>query len=588
MRFLIALASAILPPAAAFAAAAFLFAQTQPGLSITQALSAMPGFVRWMGPAAMSEAELYAGFGALAVIVAAAGVALLLFFKLAAFVLGAHRMALAAFFPSVAFWGVIATALIVFSQVSLLAATLYFLARGAFPEQAVIIGGALALGAVGLGLSVAGNLSAFFKKGEASVIGVRVDEGAHPRLALLIREVAKEIKAKPPKNVVLGLDPTFFATSARVATPFLKEPLKGRTLYLSAPILRALSEGELRAIVGHELGHFSGGDTFYTNRFAPVYRSLLSAGQGAISGGGIWWWLGLPAAYMVGDMVGSFAHAERRISRKREFRADQLGAKASSPEDVAYSLMKMSILASVWNGEMGIMIDRIKNGRISRNLSRNFVERLRYDLDRSRVGPWVKLALDDEVAHPTDTHPKTEHRIAAVGGDIAVLTDEEKVLERFFPPQAAADRIDDLQPVEEALTHVFHELAFAQGIAERPNGDGVTAHEAFLNVLNLFLAYMVTADGVVDDREIEIAERQGYEQVAGFDNTGFREACRHPEDLPELDKLIEFANRLLKPGGAQMLKDMLKKIAHADGEYHDKERALFERLEVELVGSEGD
>ena len=47
-----------------------------------------------------------------------------------------------------------------------------------------------------------------------------------------------------------------------------------RTLYMSAPLLRVMSDAEVRAVLGHEFSHFTGRDTLYGSQVAPAYRSL--------------------------------------------------------------------------------------------------------------------------------------------------------------------------------------------------------------------------------------------------------------------------------------------------------------------------
>ncbi|MFD2022059.1 M48 family metalloprotease [Pseudocitrobacter faecalis] len=55
------------------------------------------------------------------------------------------------------------------------------------------------------------------------------------------------------------------------------ERLTGNTLYLPLTYLSLLNEAEIAAVVGHELGHFTGEDTQYSLRFAPSTRACKIA-----------------------------------------------------------------------------------------------------------------------------------------------------------------------------------------------------------------------------------------------------------------------------------------------------------------------
>jgi len=68
----------------------------------------------------------------------------------------------------------------------------------------------------------------------------------------------------------------------------------------------------------------------------------------------------------------------------------------------------------------------------------------------------------------------------------------------------------------------------------------------------------------------------------------FKEYCRYPEDVPTLEKLIFWGNQMLNEGGAQRLREILEKIAAADGEVHPDEAAMLRRLEDELIGGDPD
>ncbi len=588
MRFLAAIFASIFVPALALGVTIWPHYQDSGGdviaaLSATQACATAA-----IGQGGVCAAPPVFGWvSAAAVITAAAGVGLIVLFRLVAVLLGGSRAALGLVFPPLAFVGVALAGLIAVSQLSLVAGGAYLSQRLFFNEPNYLLAAAIGAVALATGFAAMRDTLGLFQPAQTGIIGLRVDKYEQPRLALFIKSIADRIDARTPDNIVIGLDASFFVTSARVHTPFQKDPLKGETLYISAPLLRALTKTELASILGHELAHFSGGDTAYSRRFAPIYLGMTSAAQSLRGEGRLPRPWTAPARAIVMDMIGAFTRAERRIGRGREIRADEIGAKAGSPQALATSLLKMSILGAVWRSEVDGMMARIEKGRYARNLSRNFVERLRYDLDHERVGPWIELAMLEEAPHPTDTHPPTADRISAIGLDPSTVVDAETLGHKFVVEDPVAHSVlNDLESLEEALTHAFHRIAMDTGAATAP--DERDFHEFFLAMLNDFLAMMVTIDGSVDHREIETAEEEARKWVDDFDAVGFRERCRHPKELAELDKLIEVGNDVLKPSGAKLVLETLEKIAGADGEIHPQERALLDRLKAELKGSDGD
>jgi hypothetical protein len=77
-----------------------------------------------------------------------------------------------------------------------------------------------------------------------------------------------------------------------------------------------------------------------------------------------------------------------------------------------------------------------------------------------------------------------------------------------------------------------------------------TTDEVFVSFLSAYLAHMVTADGVLDEREVETAEREAISHLGGgFDAREFREFCRNTDQLAPLAKLTEWSTKFLTPSG---------------------------------------
>jgi Zn-dependent protease with chaperone function len=499
----------------------------------------------------------------------------------AALLFGWSRMLLALSFPAVAFAGLIATSAVVFVEASLLAGGLWvgesFFLGSVHPVIAGIVGIFGALAALG----VLWSALTMFKRAETSVMGIPIEPIDAPHIHRMVLKIARELKTKPPNNIVVGLDPTFFATSAKVNTPFRKKALRGRTIYLSLPLMRMLSRGETRSILGHEMAHFTGGDTLYSKRFAPAYRGLSQARKSLSDedgNGG----LAFPAVALIDYILFVFSRAERTIGRKRELRADKLGAGVGSPLELSTALVKLSVLSAIWHQEFGEMINRVQSGRFSRNISKNFAERVRYDVNHDKVSGLAALSLEAEVAHPTDTHPVTSARIEALGIDPDELVEIETFKANLFPAKTVLSASDNIDQLEEALTDAYQQ--FVIGLAGSDQSEENKQKNAFSNMLSMFLARMVTIDGVVDEREILIAQQEAAAFGDSFDATYFKELCRHPENIPETEILLHWGNIMLTEFGADKLKDVLKKIALSDNDFAEEEMDYLELLDEELIG----
>ncbi|MCX7356679.1 MAG: M48 family metalloprotease [Alphaproteobacteria bacterium] len=517
---------------------------------------------------------------------AVAGLALILAFSLASFFTGANRVLLSFIFPGLSFLGLVVVALLVVAQIAIIAATAYF--AEAFWLGQVHVTILLGFAAIGtlLGLGILWRTLRMFRPAVGAVIGVPFSPIEQPRLALLVQQIAKATNARMPDNIVLGLDPNFFATTAPMHTPTSRRLLTGQTLYLSLPLMRVLSLDEVKAVVGHELAHFSGADTIYSRHFAPIYRGLEEAAQAA----------GehkkydknpllMPARLFLRFMIDCFARNAAKSSRSRELRADQIGSTASSPADLGYALIKVGILSMLWNKEIEDTLHDISRGKFRRNMSASFEDKLQYDVDPEKLPPLVAFSLGDHTPHPTDSHPETKERLTELGLNLVDVTSEARVMERFFAAKPAALALDSMENVEEILTQIYHQIII--GPRNVPQTERTT-DEVFVSFLSAFLAHMVTADGVVDEREVETAEREAISHIGnGFDPREFREFCRNTDQLAPLSKLVEWSTKFLTPSGFEMLLDMLTKIAQADGDLHEREqkilndvRAVYEELKA--------
>ena len=288
-------------------------------------------------------------------------------------------------------------------------------------------------------------------------LGRREHRAEAPALWQLVDELGARLGALRPDRIVAGLGVMFFVTESEVATPH--EVVTGRTLCLSLPLARIFTVDELRAIIGHELGHFRGEDTAYSREFVPIYRGATGAlaRLSSVRGGARTLAL-LPAFAIIGMFLDAFDRAEKHHGRARELLADAAGAEATSARALASALVKTHAFAPFWGSvAMSAQVDalNLRQGnagppgwRERYNLSRLFEDLVRSAATAERL----RDIGQSRTSHPTDTHPPLAARLAALGLDVAAIEDDAL---RVVPPVAASTLLADATALEAQLSATY-------------------------------------------------------------------------------------------------------------------------------------
>jgi len=322
------------------------------------------------------------------------------------------------------------------------------------------LGGAavvLVIGALAGCWAVARSLFGIFGPARIEVLGAVLTPAEAPALWQLVDELGARLGALRPDRIVAGLGVMFFVTESEVATPH--EVVTGRTLCLSLPLARIFTVDELRAIIGHELGHFRGEDTAYSRQFVPIYRGATGAlaRLSSVRGGARTLAL-LPAFAIIGMFLDAFDRAEKHHGRARELLADAAGAEATSARALASALVKTHAFAPFWGSvAMSAQVDalNLRQGnagppgwRERYNLSRLFEDLVRSAATAERL----RDIGQSRTSHPTDTHPPLAARLAALGLDVAAIEDDAL---RVVPPVAASTLLADATALEAQLSATY-------------------------------------------------------------------------------------------------------------------------------------
>lgn len=279
--------------------------------------------------------------------------------------------------------------------------------------------------------------------------GERVSEADAPRLWARVRELAARVKTAPPDQIVAGIDTNFFVTEA----PFelAGQAMRGRTLFVSIPLLRVLNEAEADAVLAHELAHLGGGDTRSSALLGPKLQQFDAYTWQMRSGG-----LTIVAQYLLRLYRMIFAFALARDSREREYLADRVAASLTAPDAIVRSLIKISAYARYRDdveqklfahdrqhaGALGIA-GFVANGLSPYAQSEAFLESM-------------KTA---DVPHPYDSHPPLAERMRNVGHHVPEDAYGGIVAS---PPQGSwADDIETAADIEQRLWSAY-EARFVQ------------------------------------------------------------------------------------------------------------------------------
>lgn len=507
------------------------------------------------------------------------GIGIPLVFLLASIASGKNRARLSVIFPVTVHATLIFTTISAAMQGAVLTFGLFIAESYYLDRVHIYLIGAVGLGSAGVVYKLFMESLSFGTKFENFVHGVSVGEDSAPGLHSFVKGLAEKLGARPPDNIIVGLEPNFFVTSAEVRIPNSPRPLQGETLYVSLPLARLMNVSEFAAVIGHELGHFRGEDTAYSLKFAPVYAGLGNALMATSheSGEGIAGLAKLPAKAMLNFMMDIFAMNERAIGRERELMADEAGAEASSARALVTSLMKISLYVEIWAFIQAENVHRLNEGKTTKNLSSLLESRARFDIEHKKIDEIIDAVAETRIAHPTDTHPTVSERMKSLSVERAAI-DKSQIL---VPENSAVLLFRNALSLEEKLTVMEHKLMADAGFVE-PGTRGRNDATRYLAPIYRAAAAIIMADGIMDINEIHKAEIAGAEAFPGFDSTDFRQACDYVDDSPDPVLLASDLNDRLNPEQKVEVVAYLKSIAESDGEVDWAERDFIEAVASEL------
>ncbi|MFI6322435.1 M48 family metallopeptidase [Nonomuraea sp. NPDC050556] len=231
--------------------------------------------------------------------------------------------------------------------------------------------------------------------------GLPVTAAREPDLWRTVTDLATEIGTRPPDEI--RLVPEVNAAVSEDAKLF---GLVGghRIMYIGLPLLHTLTVGQLRAVLAHELGHYSHSHT----RLGEVaYRGRLAIG-GTLSRIGPY----NPVGWVFKGYARLYLLADNAVSRRQELQADEASVRLAGRTAARSVMLELPVLDAAWEffhdayvstgWELGYAPDDVFAGFAA------MVHARASELEALRAEP------DEEVASIWDTHPPTAVRVAAM------------------------------------------------------------------------------------------------------------------------------------------------------------------------------
>ena len=253
--------------------------------------------------------------------------------------------------------------------------------------------------------------------------GPRIHEAEEPELFKVLQEVAIATSQTMPAEVYVVNDVNAFVTSRGGIMGFGSRRVMG----LGLPLMQALTIQEFKGVLAHEFGHYSSGDVglgpWIHKTRAAIGRTIQNLNENILQKVFIWY----------GNL---FLWVTHSISRRQEFIADAVAAKAVGSNIMMSALRKVRGAAvafdGFWGNELGIVIG---SGHLP-PVSQGFAHFMRVPRVQTQLRAYIAQAEVEDKTDPFDTHPALGDRLAA----LAVL------------PKGADD---DQRPASQLLTNVI-------------------------------------------------------------------------------------------------------------------------------------
>jgi Zn-dependent protease with chaperone function len=274
--------------------------------------------------------------------------------------------------------------------------------------------------------------------------GRSLERNEAPSLWRLVEEVAKKVVTHPVEAIYI----TPGAEIAVTERGGILKKMRGRgqrCLVLGLGALNGMTQGQFRAILAHEYGHFTNRDTAGGNFARQVLVSVRMMGMGLAMNGLATWYN--PAWWFVNGFHRIFLRITLGASRLQEILADRYAALAYGAQNFIDGLKHVI--------RQSVTFDFLVTDEIKGALYQNIPLKNLYNLpapQTSEAQTQVETAIHEALNKPTgayDSHPSLHDREALVlkiqAAPAAVYWDD---------PEPAWDLLQDVEGLKQEMTTV--------------------------------------------------------------------------------------------------------------------------------------
>jgi Zn-dependent protease with chaperone function len=278
--------------------------------------------------------------------------------------------------------------------------------------------------------------------------GPKITPAQEPRLFGLVGEEARAAAEPLPDDVYLTMEAN--AAVAQVGR-------RRRVLIVGIPLLHILSERQLRGVLAHEFGHYSGGDT----RLGPwIYRTRETIGRTIArlsdDDGDESWSQKLVRQPFI--WYGrAFLRITATISRRQEFAADAYAVRRVGRATHVAALRQVHAYAPAFDGYWAEEVMPVLQSGRRPPIAEGFRRFIAAEPVADAAQAHLQRELEEGETDPYDSHPSLPERIAAVDGMDDGEPDESARAIGLLTDPADADR--------RALSHVVPQASAFRPVA---------------------------------------------------------------------------------------------------------------------------
>ncbi len=363
-----------------------------------------------------------------------------------------------------------------------------------------------------IGYTIFAMLRSMFTRVREAVPGRLLLHDEAPKLWSLAQEVAQRVDTRP-------VDAIYVTPGCEVAVTergSLYRKLRGtseRALILGLGVLPALSQGQFRAVLAHEYGHFSNRDTAGGNLALQVRASLLRMASRLTARGFAAWFN--PGWLFITGFNRLFLRITLGASRLQEILADRYAAVTFGVRNFVDGLTNIV--------RQDLAFDMRVSNEVEQATAQSRALHNVYGLPAADAGPArenLDAALNKVLCRPTspyDSHPPVQERIRLLqpfAGKYEVEGSPEPAWNLLQNPEAIQNEMTAIiqANVSQAqANHAVAQAAFQLQVAKTSNPDMVSYHETLVK------AYQSGNQAAVAEAMDELAdayEDRGEHQMA--------------------------------------------------------------------------